>query len=78
MIYTVEEHGSSGVKKQTYEGFRRYLGGNAKTIASVMSPDGLDLWIIDDNNPLASDELRRYYRASWNIEVEVFLFKGTL
>lgn len=77
MIYTVEEHREDGVKKQTFEGFKGYHGGPATLIASVDSPEGLSLWVIDENNKaLALEELRRYYRASWGMEVNVFLFQS--
>ncbi len=76
MIYTVEEHGADGVKTQTYEGFKQYRGENANIIAAVAGPDGLSMWVIDEHKELAVGELKRYYRASYGVDVEVILFQN--
>jgi len=76
MIYTVEEHGADGIKIQTYEGFKQYRGGNANIIAAIEGPDGLSMWVIDEDKELAVEELKRYYRASCGVDVEVVLFQN--
>ena len=65
MIYTcVDEHG----RKQTYEGFVRSdcsIKGESNSLVLVVAwfEDTFELWYLDTNNPIALDELNRYYRS---------------
>lgn len=73
MIYTVEEHGADGIKTQTYEGFRRYVK-DEENVAVVNGPDGVELWVVE-NDGLAIEELKRYYRATYNYDADVVLYQ---
>lgn len=75
-IYTVEEHSSAGIKKQTYEGFRRWTGDTNATLGIVWFDGSAEVYEVSGDKTLAVSEIQRLYRASYNQEVRVHLFKS--
>lgn len=78
VIETIKEDGDKSITtKQTYEGFRRVWahGQPAQVVASAFIEGEGIWWEIDaDSIPLALDELARYYRAQYDMEVELVVY----
>ncbi len=77
MIYKVIE-GDRG--PQTYEGFRpaSYLPAKpGEHLAMVFVEGDHECWYLDSNNPIAVDELERFYRGFGFVDVQIQVWRDS-
>ncbi len=75
MIYTVHECDRG---PQTYEGFRPASHLPAKPnehLAMVFLEGGHECWYLDSQNPIAIDELERFYRSFEGIDITIQVWR---